>query len=173
MKLTGLFGIKVDSDRERWIREYAGTNTSGKLTPVIMEALDLFRAREEITKHIRASIAANLDRYDTPGKFTDAMLSATQIRLWRQALTLVNPDDWIMRETYTALAEWQRHGATPAELARVLETEYMIPRECFTAEPLPFADEPEAMNTVPAPQTAPAEAPKRKATARRKAEATA
>lgn len=148
MKLTGLFGIKVDPDRERWIREYAETNTNGKLTPVIMEALDLFRAREEITNHIRASIKDNLDRFDTPGKFTDAMLSVTQFRPWRQALTLINPEDWIISETYIALAEWHRRGATPAELARVLETEYMIPRECFTAEPLPFAEDEAPAQTV-------------------------
>jgi hypothetical protein len=138
--------LKIDADLYRFVRTRANKEGTSQIA-IYEEALEFLRTRNRIDERIRASIAENLDRYETPGAYTKAMMENTRFRHWKQAFTLVNPEDWITEQTYIALAEWQRRGADGAALDYVLETEYMIPRECFTAEPLPFAEE---NNEVPA-----------------------
>ena len=158
--------FKLDAERNQWLRSYQSESEKRYITTTVLEALDLLRTRARIENYIRASVRANWAKYETSDEFIREMMDSSAFQLWRVGVPTKNIEDWIFSETYLALAEWHRRGANEDALARVLETEYFIPKETYT-EPIPFEHEPEAENA------APAEAPKRKATARRKAEATA
>lgn len=158
--------MRIDKDRKDFLSMQAKAHKK-PLSAIATEAIDLLRTRARIENNIRASVRTNWAKYETSDEFIREMRASSAFQLWRAGVPTKNIEDWIFSETYLALAEWHRRGANEDALARVLETEYFIPKETHT-EPIPFEHEPEAENA------APAEAPKRKATAkRRKVEATA
>jgi len=134
--------MRIDLDRKNFLEAEAGKKKRS-VAAVVTEALDFYRTRIELAQHIRTSLKENWKRYKDAQEFFTAHVSTEDIssKPFRVGTARGRTvEDFIFEETYKALADWHRRGATPDALARVLETEYFISPAAMTA-PLPFAED--------------------------------
>lgn len=157
--------LKIDAALDRFVRSRAEAEGTSQIA-IYEEALNLYRMRYEIELHIRASIGDNQDLYRTVGDFNAAMLDPdAPPRSWKASLSPVDKDEWIHKETFNALREFDLRGYDMEWLKRaVLAADYYVPIQ--TVQPPLFPDE----SATPAQSTPAEPAPARPV---RKAKATA
>lgn len=170
MEAVKMIGIKLDRDKDRFVRNLA-KKEGRTVTSVVSESVDFFWARTVIEERIRASVYSNRSKYrDWEEMKKDLFHPDAPPRMWKAALTRVDDvEEWVHTETFNALREFSKRGRDWKWLQyAVLDAEYYVP---FYAEQeeIPFADANKAPDALPVAPPA----KKRAEHGARKADATA
>jgi len=138
--------LKIDADLNRFMRARAAERGESQAT-VVQEGIFYLQTRLRIEDSIRSSIYRNRQEYRTLADFSAAMVDPDRPpRSWKVPLTLTDDEEFIRRETFNALAEWDKRAYDLDWLKRaVLDAEYYVPHASAQETlPLPFMDTPSA-----------------------------